>query len=905
MTAPLATASRWDSARSGRRSASLALWLSGLVGVVALPMMLLGGLTLLTQYRVEQDRIEAYLLDHARSLARLIDREFTRVETAAAVLGASAALARDDLSAFAAEMRATSVLLSRNAPAGTEPVRIRLLDATGALRLDTAAPVIGQTLSHALPDTMAAISTGRTQVSDLRIGPITRLPYVIVSVPVVTPPSEPDQPHTIVGAIGTSVPRSRLRAIVTEANLPAATIASIQDRAGITVTHSVRDAETMGQPALPPAPASVLSGGSGAVLRHVTTQNHSGTDASSVVAFARAPQSGFVVRLAMPESAILAPLRASLLRGAVLSSAVMAGGLLTALLLARRIVSAFHRVPLQAEHAPSPPPSLGLHEADELAAVLAATLAERERASAGASALFNNSPIGVVMLDADGHVQAANDAFLAMIGRGRDDTSGQALPWDQFVPSELVARDRAALSQALSDGRSPPYETDCLRVDGTRLPVLLSFGIVDRTARTAAAFLVDLTARRQAEAALEQLNRGLVVRVQEAVEARQAAQVRAAHAERIHALGQLAGGISHDFNNILQTIQGGAALLLRRTQDGAEVERLARLILETASRGAAVTGRLLAFARREELHAEPVDAGTLLAGIGDVLIPALGAGVNLQLHATDGLPPMLADKGQLETVLVNLGTNARDAMPDGGTLTLSADAEVVAPGTSHPADLAPGHYIRLSVQDNGTGMDPATLARVTEPFFTTKPRGQGTGLGLPMARGFAEQSGGGLSIESTLGAGTVVRLWLPAATDSVPHSDPDPKPPPTPQAIHGRILLVDDERMVRETLVAMLEESGFDVLACASGADALDLLRTTQPIDVLVTDLSMPGINGLALIRDAQDRRPGLPAVLLTGYSGDTPHLSTEGTPTSYALLRKPISAAQLVKAIKAALGGV
>jgi CheY-like chemotaxis protein len=262
----------------------------------------------------------------------------------------------------------------------------------------------------------------------------------------------------------------------------------------------------------------------------------------------------------------------------------------------------------------------------------------------------------------------------------------------------------------------------------------------------------------------------------------------------------------------------------------------------------------------------------------------------------------LADRGQLETVLVNLATNARDAMPDGGTLALSAVPEQVGAARAHPAGLTPGEYVRLTVTDTGTGMDQETLGHALEPFFTTKPQDKGTGLGLSMAKGFAEQSGGALAIESAPGRGTTVTLWLPVA--NLRQEAAQARPGLVPVADLARhVLVVDDEDIVRETLVASLEDAGFAVLAAANGAEALALLEAGKRVDALVSDLSMPGMSGLELIREAQVRRPGLPAVLLTGYAGEAAHLAVSGTPPgAFSLLRKPVSIAQLLDRIEMVL---
>jgi signal transduction histidine kinase/CheY-like chemotaxis protein len=435
---------------------------------------------------------------------------------------------------------------------------------------------------------------------------------------------------------------------------------------------------------------------------------------------------------------------------------------------------------------------------------------------------------------------------------------------------------------------------------------------------------IEVAERRNAEAALRQ-------------------------AQKMEAVGQLAGGIAHDFNNVLQAVLGGVGLIRRRAGDPPAVERLAGMVEDAARRGQSVTRRLLAFARRGELRAEALEIGELLGGMREVLAATLGAAVRVEAEAPPGLPPVLADRGQLETVLVNLATNARDAMPRGGTLTLSAAPERVGPapadaaGRRPPGPRAPGDYVRLVVADTGEGMDAATLARAAEPFFTTKPLGQGTGLGLAMARSFAEGSGGAFAIGSEEGRGTRVSLWLPvapgraaapvgregsspkaggaapaapatareaAAAAAAPRAGAPVAACPNPARGCPRVLLVDDEPTVRETLVAQLRDEGFEVAEAADGASALERLGGgggaggPPAVDVLVTDLAMPGMDGVALIREAQRRRRGLPAILITGYAGDAATLAVGqavggGT---FTLVRKPVTGAELADRVAALL---
>ncbi len=411
-------------------------------------------------------------------------------------------------------------------------------------------------------------------------------------------------------------------------------------------------------------------------------------------------------------------------------------------------------------------------------------------------------------------------------------------------------------------------------------------------------------ALRDSEASLRQLNEALEEQVQAEVAAREAAQVRAAHAERMQALGQLAGGIAHDFNNVLQAVQGGAGLIEETPNNPVSVRRRASMVVHAAERGAAITRRLLTFSRRGDLRTETVPTAPLLHGMLEMLRHTLGAAIEVRVEAAAELPPLLADRSQLETVLVNLATNARDAMPDGGVLTFTAAPEIrsgnVAAAPSGPDALPEGRYVRLTVTDTGSGIPGEVLARVAEPFFTTKGQGKGTGLGLAMAKGFSEQSGGALNIESAPGRGTTVSLWFPAGANETGNdaaeATTERRDTVGPRV---RVLLVDDDEIVREILAEQLESSNLLVLPVESGAAAISLLDAGERVDVLVSDFSMPGMDGLSVISEAKRRRPGLPAVLLTGYATKAAELAADGeTSGAFTLLRKPVTAAQLAERI-------
>ncbi|WP_160122778.1 ATP-binding protein [Rhodovarius lipocyclicus] len=369
-----------------------------------------------------------------------------------------------------------------------------------------------------------------------------------------------------------------------------------------------------------------------------------------------------------------------------------------------------------------------------------------------------------------------------------------------------------------------------------------------------------------------------------------------AQGQRMEALGRLAGGVAHDINNVLQAVLGGARLIIKRSQDPA-LHRLAQLISEAAERGGAVTRRLLAFARRDNLEAEPVPVPALLEGVREVLAHSLGASIKVAVSMPPGLPALLADRSQLETVLLNLAINARDAMASfGGELRLSAAAVIME--EDNRQGLAPGHYVRLEVADNGAGMDAETLRRATEPFFTTKQKGQGTGLGLAMAQGFCEQSGGAMEIHSAPGEGTRVTLWLPRAAAISSVTRPLGSMP-SRQERRCHILLVDDEPEVLAVLAAGLRDRGHMVVTAVGALEAVGALSADPRVDVLVTDLSMPGMDGVKLIEEARRQRPGLPAVLVTGFVAEAEdelhHASGTGP---IQVLRKPVAPEVLAERI-------
>ena len=371
-----------------------------------------------------------------------------------------------------------------------------------------------------------------------------------------------------------------------------------------------------------------------------------------------------------------------------------------------------------------------------------------------------------------------------------------------------------------------------------------------------------LVSLQHSEESLRQVNETLEARVDERTREHERAMAQLHEAQKLETLGQLTGGVAHDFNNLLTPVIGNLDLLRRRFPDDPRAQRLIDGGLQAASRAATLVQRLLAFARRQDLQPRPVAIPALLEGMSDMLARSLGPTIDVDIAFTPDLPAARVDPNQLELALLNLAINARDAMPGGGPLRIEA-SEVDRPGVGA---LSAGHYIRIAVIDGGLGMDRDTLARAVEPFFSTKGQGKGAGLGLSMVHGLAAQLGGMLALTSAPGQGTTAEILLPTTTEQPGETEHD-SVVLKEAVVRATILLVDDEELVRNGTADMLRDIGYEVLTAASGAEALMLLRSGAEINLLVTDYLMPGMNGVDLVQAAGSVVPGLPALLITGYS--------------------------------------
>jgi PAS domain S-box-containing protein len=459
--------------------------------------------------------------------------------------------------------------------------------------------------------------------------------------------------------------------------------------------------------------------------------------------------------------------------------------------------------------------------------------------------LFDANTIGITIADLSGRTLEANDAYLAMIGYSRADLLSSATDWDALVPPEYRQQNREAVAELRSTGIAKPWEKEYVHKDGHRVPVLMGVAMLEASEGTCIAYIVDLSSRRLLEDQLRQ-------------------------AQKMEAVGQLAGGVAHDFNNLLTVILGHANMMIGELAVHDPLRESAEEIRDAGDRAAAMTVQLLAFSRRSVLAPTMLDPKQLVTNVERLLRRMIGEDVTFATALAENIGVVLADAVQIEQVLMNLVVNARDAMPDGGTLTISVGEETVADLVrADITGLAIGDYVTIAVADSGTGMSGETQTHMFEPFYTTKGVDRGSGLGLATAYGIVKQSGGSIRVESTLGQGATFTVYLPrldaeAATASAPLALVA-RPPAT-----ETLLLVEDEPSVRRLTRLMLERRGYRVIEASTGAEALVTARHhAGPIDLLLTDVVMPGMNGRELATILMSERRETRVVYMSGYPDD------------------------------------
>ncbi len=505
------------------------------------------------------------------------------------------------------------------------------------------------------------------------------------------------------------------------------------------------------------------------------------------------------------------------------------------------------------------------------------TVAELRMSEERYRSLFDDAMDMIHIVDSEGRIIDANPAELERLGYTRDELMGR--PLLEIIHPDERETTRSNMKEAFEGEAIQMYETALVTRDGTMVEVEVSVSpqYEDDRAVCVRAILRDITERR----ALEQ---------------------QLAQAQKLEALGQLAGGIAHDFNNLLMSISGSAKLLgFRFSENGAETQELVT-IRETVERGAGLTRRLLAIARQQVLKIEVLDLSAVVEDELKILRWLIPESIEIDLRLAEGLPVVGADSGQLGQVLMNLMVNARDAMPDGGAITVTTRGAVVDDDTTlNRPGVRAGAYVCLSVNDTGVGMDAETLTHIFEPFFTTKVESEGTGMGLPTVYGIVRQHEGFIEVESAPGEGTRFEVFLPVATGPADKKSSSGEH----DALSGdeKVLVVEDEAAVRAAVAGMLEALGYTVVEAADGEEALELLEGGTAIDLVVSDVVMPKMGGRELLEGARKLTPQVPFLFSSGYTNEKLRDLLE-TEEQTSFIAKPYTMERLSRAVRQALGG-
>jgi PAS domain S-box-containing protein len=532
--------------------------------------------------------------------------------------------------------------------------------------------------------------------------------------------------------------------------------------------------------------------------------------------------------------------------------------------------------------------------------------------------LFETAPCGYISAQPNGRITRVNLTLASWLGVNQAELIGRRFQDLLNIAGKIYYETHFAPLLRMQ-GHFYEVALDLVRANGNTLPVLVN-AVERRDAEGQVRFMRMtvfnasdrrryeqqlLEARRVAEtasAALRELNLSLEGRIADAVEQRMEVEQTLRQAQKMEAIGQLTGGIAHDFNNLLTGIIGSLEMLNTRVRQGRldEVDRYVIAARGAARRAATLTHRLLAFARQQPLEPKPTDVNRLVTGMEDLIRRTMGASIKIEVVGAAGLWPTMVDPNQLENALLNLCINARDAMPEGGRLTIETANKWLDEHAALERDLPAGQYVSLCVTDTGTGMPPEVVARIFDPFFTTKPTGQGTGLGLSMIHGFVRQSSGQVRVYSEVGQGTTMCLYLPRHYG--PKEDVETL---SDQTEAGRaeagesVLVVDDEPMIRMLIADVLKDLGYAALEAEDGAAGLKVLQSLARVDLLVTDLVLPGgINGRQLAAAARAARPGLPVLFITGYA-ENAVLGNGHLEPAMQIIAKPFTMDAIVKRIK------
>ena len=896
-------------ALSGRLTLGIQARLVILIMVTVLPLVGLASLAVLRTVDDEHAQIERDVGERVEGLLADVDRWISSIQAELQVLAVSPSLQEGDFVGFDRQMREALKI---------QGTSIVLHDTKAQQLLSTNRP-FGEPLPRATNSEMhdRVVKTGKPQISDLIIGAVLRRPILTVGVPVF---HDGRVAYVLAMGLGPEL----LLPLLQEQSLGADWTAAIFDRQGLTLARNRDHERFLGQPAAPVLKRSMA----GAVESWFPNVTKDGVEVYST--FRRSPITGWTVAIGVPREFVDAPLRRALWIAFGGGGAVLALSLALAGWMARAI-----RRPVEAltgaaqalgRGAPLGPPIGGVRELDQVGHALRATaiaLEQRAHAREAAEAALRASEERFRMLAEslpqlvwtclpDGRVDYLSRQWLEYTGMSEaepldsqrlkevihpDDLAATTACWGAaaagLAPYDLEHRIRA------SDGTYRWFKTRGTPVRDEAGQTVRWFGSCTEIQDIVEARETLAHSREQLGIMVDERTRELAAaneRLRTEIDARELAQTALMQAQKMEAVGQLTGGIAHDFNNLLTAVSGSLELLEARTSDETSL-RLLRTAQRGASRGARLTQSLLAFARKQHLDPVPADLNAIIAEMSDMLHRSIGASVDIRHAPASELWPVLVDVNQIESALLNIAINARDAMPQGGTLLVET-ANIGAGSDGLPNEMAGRDCVLVSMRDTGTGMSPEIVEHAFEPFFTTKEIGRGTGLGLSMVFGVVRQSGGAVRIHSRIREGTTVHIYLPRAVEAAATSSSG-RAKQAQRAGRARILVVDDDLDVRWITAECLRGIGHDVTEAGSGGAALAILDRGDPFDLVVMDLAMPGLSGTETVRLARRARPDLKALFCTGYAEVS---RFEGETGGDVLLKKPFAPEALAEAVRRAL---
>ena len=853
--------------------------LTALVSAVLLPLLVFAGMLLWEVAQTKRQELQREAVRFADTLAARVDRQLLSFISALQVLASSPAFDRGDVDGLyrhAVEMKRIlgSEILVKNAT-GQELVNTR----------------IG--LSGPLPVSLTegdrkSIATRQPVVSDLFTPDTAQRPVVSVTVPLI-------RDGNVVGLVDAGIDPDRLTAMLRQIELPREWLVAIVDGADRIVARTRRQEEFLGTHATPDFRENATG------LRGLWI----GSTAEGLpvlVAYARSAIADWRIGVGVPVGVIERPLYHSIAwllgvgAAALIASALLAG------FFAQRLIAPLRALARQAERLGRgetvQPTASAIVEVSNVSGALeqaSTELRQRETERQQAEAelrssrarlerVLDTSPVGIVEVTPRGEFVYVNTSAEQILRAGRAELERrryQDMPWVlRTSDGETLSARQLPGARALAGELVVGFEVEIFTpVDnrGVMLSVNAAPLIENGKVQSALIAFGDITERyrteralRAAESKLRALNENLEQRVTDEMARRQHIEEALRQSQKMEAIGQLTGGIAHDFNNLLTIILGNLENLEHRLPAEDGLQRHIAAAASGATRAAALTNRLLAFSRRQPLAPKVIDVNALVAGMSELLRGTLGEDTKVETGLANGLWPAFVDASQLENALINLAVNARDAMPEGGTLTIETEnCEIDAAEAATEEDLQPGEYVCISVSDTGCGMSEEVRAKAFEPFFTTKGIGQGTGLGLSQVYGFIKQSGGHVGIRTDIGKGTTVKLYMPRRLEPTKTSGEAPLPPPRGR-IDETVLVVEDDPDVRAYTEGMIRELGYRVLTATDGAAALVVLDAHPEVDLLFTDVGLPGgRDGRQLADEARQRYPRLKVLFTTGYTRD------------------------------------